>query len=118
LADCYLRLGAYAVMPANDAMPKGEAAARKAIEIDDNLGEAHFALAFGKIFYDFDWSGADRELRRGFQLDPENPTGHMTYSVFLSALGQTQHAIEEEKRAVELDPLSLIINANLARAYY
>src|SRR5206468_2463369 len=118
LADCYLRLGAFGEMPVDDAMPKGEAAARKALEIDDKLGEAHFALAFAKTFYDFDWSGAEREFQRAFQLDPGNVIGHMTYSVYLSALGRPKEAIEEEKRALELDPLSLIVSTNLARAQH
>jgi tetratricopeptide (TPR) repeat protein len=118
LADCYLRLGAFGEMPVDDAMPKGEAAARKALEVDGTLGEAHFSLAFAKTFYDFDWSGAEREFQRAFQLDPGNAIGHMTYSVYLSALGRPNEAVEEEKRALELDPLSLIINTNLARAYH
>jgi TolB-like protein/DNA-binding winged helix-turn-helix (wHTH) protein/Flp pilus assembly protein TadD len=116
LADTYALLGdwQYAVMTAKEALPKAKAAAVKALELDNTLGEAHTSLAF--ILDGFDWDGAsaDREFRRGIELNPGYATAHHWYAWHLSLLGRYRDAIAEMKKAKSLDPLSLIINADLA----
>jgi tetratricopeptide (TPR) repeat protein len=116
LADTYALLGdwQYAVMTAKEALPKAKAAAVRSLELDNTLGEAHTSLAF--ILDGFDWDGAsaDREFRRGIELNPGYATAHHWYAWHLSLLGRHRDAIAEMKQAKSLDPLSLIINADLA----
>jgi tetratricopeptide (TPR) repeat protein len=95
------------------------AAAKKALELDDTLAEAHTTLALALWYYDFDFSQANREFQRAIELNPNYATGHQQYgNNTLSALGRFDDAIAEGKRAVELDPLSLVINADLGMNYY
>jgi len=118
LADSYMLLGRYSFLPPSEVMPKGKAAALKALAIDDELGEAHNSLAFEKRYYEWDWSGAEREYQRALKLSPNYATAHHWYALFLSMLGRDDQAITEMHRAVELDPLSLMINTNVAWVYY
>src|SRR5262245_9290179 len=96
------------VSPA-DAGPRAEAAARKALEIDEQLGQAHSALGV-LHFRNLDWSEGIREFQRAIDLNPSYSTTHMWHSYYLMALGRFEESIAESKRAQELDPLSLIIN--------
>ena len=118
LADTYLVAGAYGVFPSEEALTRGKAAAAKALELDDALASAHYALATAHTWYDWDWSGAEREFRRGLELDPNDAMGRNWYGGYLSVLGRHDEAIAEHERARQLDPLSLIVNANLTRALY
>jgi TolB-like protein/Tfp pilus assembly protein PilF len=120
LADSYSLLYFYggAASPA-DSFPQAEAAAKKALAIDDTLAEAHTSLAFVLENYDFDLEQSLKEFERAIQLNPNYATAHhWIANGVLSALGQFDRAIAEGKRAVELDPLSLIINANLGEDYF
>ncbi len=110
LADSYILLGEYNVLPAKEAYAKAREAAAKALELDDTLAEAHNALATVKGDYDWDWPGAEREFRRAIELNPGYATTHQWYGELLSELGRHEEAVAEIKRAQELDPLSLIIN--------
>ena len=95
------------------------AAAKKALELDDTLAEAHTTLALALWYYDFDFSRANKEFQRAIELNPNYATGHQQFgNNILSALGRFDEAIAEGKRAVELDPLSLVINADLGMNYY
>jgi tetratricopeptide (TPR) repeat protein len=95
------------------------AAARKALELDDTLAEAHTTLGMAIWSYEFDLSQANKEFRRAIELNPNYATGHQQYgNVTLAASGRFGDAIAEGKRAVELDPLSLVINADLGGTYY
>jgi TolB-like protein/DNA-binding winged helix-turn-helix (wHTH) protein/Tfp pilus assembly protein PilF len=116
LADTYALLGdwQYAVMTPKEAMPRAKAAALKAVELDDSLGEAHASLAFCLDGYEWNFEAADREFRRALELSPGYATGHHWYSWHLALLGRNIEAIDEMRRALDLDPLSLIINADLA----
>jgi TolB-like protein/DNA-binding winged helix-turn-helix (wHTH) protein/Flp pilus assembly protein TadD len=116
LADTYALLGdwEYAAMPAREALPKAKAAAMKALELDNALGEAHISLAFLSDGFDWDWDSADREFRRGIELNPSYATGHHWYAWHLILRGRNTEAITEMRKAQNLDPLSLIINADLA----
>jgi TolB-like protein/DNA-binding winged helix-turn-helix (wHTH) protein/Tfp pilus assembly protein PilF len=116
LADAYALSGdwQYAVMTPKEAMPRAKAAAMKALELDDNLGEAHASLAFCLDGFDWNFEAADREFRRAIELNPGYATAHHWYSWHLSLLGRNSEAIAEMRKAENLDPLSLIINADLA----
>lgn len=119
LADTeYLITANALLMPPSEGMPRSKAAAQRALELDDSLGEAHMSLAMVTYAYDRNWPAAEREYRRGLQLSPNYATGHQFYGIGLSSQGRFEEAISEERRAVELDPLSQIINANLARILY
>jgi TolB-like protein/Tfp pilus assembly protein PilF len=119
VADAYVFLPGYTAGAPQDCYPKATAAAKKALQLDDTLAEAHTTLALALWYYDFDFSQANREFERAIQLNPNYATGHQQYgNNTLSALGRFDEAIAEGKRAVELDPLSLVINADLGMNYY
>jgi TolB-like protein/Flp pilus assembly protein TadD len=118
LAQAWVLLPAYNGGAPNDCFPQAEAAARKALALDDNSADAHAALGAVKAIYDFDFAGSIPEYERAIQLNPNDATAHHWLANHaLSALGQSENEIAEMKRALELDPLSLIINANLGAAY-
>jgi tetratricopeptide (TPR) repeat protein len=116
LADTYALLGdwQYAVMTPREAFPKAKAAAIKALELDDTQGEAHNSLAFILDGFDWDLESGGKEFRRAIELNPGYATAHHWYAWHLSLLGQYDEAIAEMRKAQSLDPLSLIINADLA----
>ena len=118
LAETYLVAGTYGAIPNEEALMHGKAAAAKALQLDDGLASAHYALATAHTWYDWDWAGAEREFRRGLDLNPQDALGRNWHSGYLSLLGRHDEAIAEQERARELDPLSLIVNANLTRALY
>ena len=118
LADAYLVGGAYGVIPTKEALAQGKSAAAKALELDDKLASAHYALATAYTWYDWDWAGAEREFQLGLALNPNDALGRNWHAGYLSVLGRHDEAIDEEERAGELDQLSLIFRANLARSYY
>ena len=119
LADSYALAGdwEYGVLAPKEAYPKAKAAATKALELDSTLGEAHISLAFALDGFDWDWEAAGMEVRRGIELNPGYATGHQWYAWHLSALGRSSEAIAEIKKAQSLDPLSLIISADLAEEF-
>ncbi len=116
LADTYALLGdwQYAVMTPKQALPKAKAAAIKALELDSALGEAHNSLAFVLDGFDWDLDSGGNEFRRAIELNPGYATAHHWYAWHLSLLGRYDEAIAEMRKAENLDPLSLIINADLA----
>jgi tetratricopeptide (TPR) repeat protein len=116
LSDTYALLGdwQYAVMTPKEAMPKAKAAAMKAIELDGSLGEAHNSLAFCLDGFDWDLKGGEKEFLRALELNPGYATAHHWYAWHLSLMGRYPEAITEMKKAQNLDPLSLIIQADLA----
>ena len=116
LADTYALLGdwQYAVMTPKEALPKAKAVATKALELDSTLGEAHNSLAFCLDGFDWDFDSAGKEFRQAIELNPGYATAHHWYAWHLSLLGRYNEAIPEMRRAESLDPLSLIINADLA----
>jgi len=119
LADTYALLGdwGYAVLAPRQAYPKAKAAANKALELDNTLGEAHTSLAFVFDVYDWDWESAEREFRRAIELNPGYATAHHWYAWHLSEMGRNSEAIAEMRKAENLDPLSLIISANMAEIF-
>ena len=118
LADCYTLLGDYTYQPPGDALPRARAAASKALEIDDSLAEGHASLAHVKMLYDWDWPAVELEFKRSIQLNPGYATAHQWYALFLTAMNRMDEAVAEQKRAQELDPLSLIINTDVGLFSY
>ena len=116
LADTYALLGdwQYAVMSPKEAFPKAKAAAIKALELDNTLGEAHNSLAFVRDGFDWNLDAGGKEFQRAIELNPGYATAHHWYAWHLSLLGRFDEAIVEMRKAENLDPLSLIINADLA----
>jgi len=118
LADTYVVAGAYGAIPSDEALARGKAAAAKALKLDEGLAGAHFALATAHTWYDWDWASAEREFSRGLELNPNDAMGRNWHAGYLSLLGRHDEAIVEQERARQLDPFSLIVNANLVRALY
>src|SRR5579863_8892687 len=116
LADTYSLLGdwQYAAMTPKEALPKAKASAIRALELDNTLGEAHNSLAFCLDGFDWDIKSAGIEFQRAIALNPGYATAHHWYAWHLSLLGRYDEAIAEMRKAEDLDPLSLIINADLA----
>jgi len=118
LADSYITIGDWQLLPSKEVFPKARAAVLKALEIDGELAEAHNALAAIKRYYDWDWQGAEKEHKRAIELNPNYPTAHQWYAEFLSAMERFDEAIAESKRAQELDPLSPIIYLSEGSVFY
>jgi serine/threonine protein kinase/Tfp pilus assembly protein PilF len=117
LADCYSMLEQVNVLPPKKAFSKAKALACKALEIDETLAEAHTSLAYVLWFYDWDWVGLEREFRRAIELNSNYATAHQWFAMALMYLGRTSEAIPEIQRALELDPLSLIMNTAAGWVY-
>jgi TolB-like protein/DNA-binding winged helix-turn-helix (wHTH) protein/Tfp pilus assembly protein PilF len=100
-------------VPPAEAFPKAKAAAIRALELDDTLAEAHASLARIKFVYDRDWAGSEAEFKRALELNPNYANAHHWYALNLLWMGRPDEAVDEANRARNLDPLSLIINANL-----
>jgi serine/threonine-protein kinase len=118
LADAYLNLGGWGHQSFHEAYPRAKAAANRALEFDENLAEAHVSLAMALKEYDWDWPRACREYERALELNPNNAIAHQWFGEYLAAVGRHQESIAEIKRAIDLDPLSLIIHATLGRHGY
>jgi TolB-like protein/DNA-binding winged helix-turn-helix (wHTH) protein len=118
LSETYLVAGAYGAIPTEEALTRGKAAATKALQLDQTLASAHYAMATAHTWYDWNWSAAAGEFRRGLELNPQDALGLNWHAGYLSVLGRHDEAIAEQQRALELDPLSVIVNANLARLLY
>ena len=104
-------------MAPNEAYPRAKSYVKKALEIDNTLGEAHAALGLVHAYYDWDWKGAERELEQSLQLAPSSAMVHMSYSWLLSLTERHDDAIPEARRAQELDPLSNFVNTHVGFAY-
>jgi serine/threonine-protein kinase len=113
LADCYAVYNSYQVEPPKESGPKARAAAMKALELDESLAEAHASLGMMRMSYEWDWAGAERAFQRSVELGPDYATARHWYGVLLSVTGRNQQALASLRQALQLDPLSLIINADL-----
>ena len=120
LADCYSSLGASSVvggLPPRQAMPEAKAAALKALQIDAALAEAHTSLAMVHLLYEWDLAACEKEFRRAIELDPNYTTAHHWYSHCLLPLGRTGESLAESKRALDLEPLQLVVGSHLGWHY-
>jgi serine/threonine-protein kinase len=119
LAEAYVLLPGYTATAPQDAYPTAKAAALKALQLDEKLAEAHTALGLLLCIGDLDMAGSISEFQRAIALNPNYATAHHWYGNGpLLALGRFEEAIAEGKRAIELDPLSPIINADLGKNLY
>jgi TolB-like protein/Tfp pilus assembly protein PilF len=114
LADAYTLMTNYLALRPREALPKAREAALKAVQLDDSLGEAHASLGLVIVEADLDIGGSDREFRRALELNPNYPSAYHWHSINLAQRGRIDEALAEARRAVELDPLSLPLNQNLA----
>ncbi len=119
VADSYNGMTAYPYLSPKEAVPQAKAAAKRALEIDPTLAEAHTALANSLACFDWNWEEAEREFKRAIELNPNDSGTHWRYGMFyLMLLGRSDEAIAEGKRAVELEPLNLNHGANLSGIYF
>jgi serine/threonine protein kinase len=118
IADTYNLLGYFGIIPPDESFPKAKAAAERAIEIDDSLGEPHTSLGWTSTWYEWNWQKAERKFKQALELNPTYATGHSWYSLYLICMARFDEAITETKKAIELDPLSTIINASTGCLYF
>jgi len=119
LADSYIGLTFYNFGAPHETMPKAKEAAMNALSIDSALAEAHTSLAHVLMNYDWNWSEAEKEFRLGMQLNPEYATAHQWYAIhYLTAIDELDQALEEMKRALYLEPTSLVMNSFMGATLY
>ena len=118
LADSYALDLDYRGVPVVEGMERAKSEARKAIELDETLAEAHTSLAWVTFIYDWDWKGADREFRRAIELNPRYSTARQWYAWYLMAMGRFDEALAEGRVAVELDSGSVSIRRSLGWLQY
>jgi serine/threonine-protein kinase len=117
LSNTYILNGAFGLMPAKECYPKAKESASRALELDDKLAEAHASMAAINSDYYWDWPEADRRCRLAIDLNPNYAPMRSRYSWYLTRIGRFDEAIQQAKRAQELDPLSLDSNTTLAFAF-
>ena len=117
LSQSYGDLVNASILDPKEFTPKAEAAARKALELDESLAEAHLAQGAIKV-HAWDWTGAEREFKRAIELNPNLATALSYYAFYLGLMGQDEQAIAAIKRARELDPLSPVVNALVGYQYF
>jgi len=118
LADCYNLLREYSVMPPGEAYPRALAAAKKAVELDDNSAEAHNSLAFVTFYWTWDAATAEHEFKRAIALNPDYVAAHHWYATFLMANGRCPEAVAEIEKARKIDPSSTPIMADRGYILY
>jgi TolB-like protein/Tfp pilus assembly protein PilF len=118
LADAYNILGYYNALPPFEAYPKGKAAAIKALELDHFFAEPHATLGVVKRDFEWDWSGAEQEFQHAIDLNPGCVDAYHWRGTLFSMLGRHADALREKSRALELDPLSVVIRTDLGRMFY
>jgi len=111
LAEANRSLAITSDVPSKDSLPQAKVAARKALAIDESLAEAHASLSFSLIWFDWDWTGAEKEAKRAIALNPNSAMAHFAYAHLLSDLGRHDESVVEGARAVELDPVFFLYSA-------
>ena len=118
IADVWIFRGWYSRLAPRETFPKAKSAAKRALEFDSTLAEAHASMAHIHFEFDHDWTAAEREYRRAIELDPSYPTAHHWYGGFLSGMGRHDEAVQQAMAARALDPLSPIIQTWIGLRYY
>ena len=118
MANYYTSLPFFTDLPPAEVLPKARAALAQALELDETLAEAHAANAYIRAYYEWDWRAAEREFRRALELRPNYADAYFSYSRFLASRRRMDEAIAQIGRAVDLDPLSLSLQANRALLDY
>ena len=117
LADAYVVLGSYQVLPPRESFLRAKEYANKALQLDSSLSDAYAARAIVMSSYEFDWAAADRDFQRAVTSNPNSANAHHWYAEHLLGIGKVEQALAEMKRARDLDPLSLPFNSTLGRIY-
>jgi TolB-like protein/DNA-binding winged helix-turn-helix (wHTH) protein/Flp pilus assembly protein TadD len=117
MADCYAIQAWGGSMRPEDAFKLAEAAADRALKLDDNLSTAHTSKAIVRLVFDWDWPKAAQEFQRALDLNPSDADAHHWYAHYLIVANRTNDALAESRRALDLDPLSLLISAHLGWHY-
>ncbi len=118
LADYYVNVGFWCVMPSDQVWPKARRNAQRAVELDPNHAYAQTALGYVRIFCDWDWAEAGRNFRRAVELSPADSQTAYAHGLYLTQMSRTDEALAEFRRALSLDPLSLRVNTGLALVRY
>jgi len=118
LAEAYAVLADWGFSPPRETYAVAKATAEKALEIDNTIAEAHATVAVAEVNISWNWMEAEKEFKRAIELNPNYATAHQWYAEHLTKLGRFDEAIAEIRRAQELDPLSLIINAMAGSIYF
>ncbi|MGH7535454.1 MAG: protein kinase domain-containing protein, partial [Gemmatimonadales bacterium] len=118
LADSYALQVDYRGAPVREGMERARAEARRAIELDESLAEAHTSLGWVTFIYDWDWVGAEREFRRAIDLNPRYSVARQWHAWLLTAMGRVEEALAEGRRALDLDPASVSIRRSMGWLYY
>jgi len=119
LADCYTGLTFYNFAAPHEAMPKAKESAIKALSLDNTVAEAHASLAHVLMNYDWDWAMAEKEFKRSIELKPDYGTAHQWYAIhYLTATNRLEQSLQEMKRALELEPASLVMNTFMGATLY
>lgn len=118
LADSYTILGNFNLLAPHYTYPEAKAAALKALALDSSLAEAHASLGFAMMNYDWNWTGAERELTTAAALNPNNATARSWHAFLLTITGRFAEATRIHQEALDLDPLSSVINADVGLTMY
>jgi TolB-like protein/Tfp pilus assembly protein PilF len=118
LAHAWWMRGVLGPLSLKEVGPPASAAARKALELDDRLAEAYAAQAYVKGMFDWDWTGAEKTIRRAVELDPNSLDAHYVYALLLMALGRLPEAATHIEHAAQLDPLSAQVHSTFGRILY
>jgi TolB-like protein/Tfp pilus assembly protein PilF len=118
MADCYNMLSIYGAEPPKPGFTKAKESAEKALSLDNSLAEAHTSLGFTLFRYNWDWEGSEREFQRAIKLNADYGQAYQWYANCLTALGRFSEAEQQTRRAQELDPTSLPIQAHFGFTYY
>jgi TolB-like protein/Flp pilus assembly protein TadD/predicted Ser/Thr protein kinase len=113
MADCYTALAEYSVSPPEGIAARAKNAALRALEIDDTLAEAHAALGYIKMVYDWDWKGAEADFSRAIELNPQFAPAHHRYAVLLGTMGRSDEGLKEIRLAKKLEPHSVSISMTM-----
>jgi serine/threonine-protein kinase len=118
LADAFGSMSYYGVIAPETGFPRAKAAASRALELEPRLAEAHASMGISHLFWDWDWTAAERELTAALKLDPQLTYAHAYYSLFLITIGNHEDSIEHARTAQRLDPLSLLANMSVCWALH
>jgi TolB-like protein/Tfp pilus assembly protein PilF len=118
MADCYTLMGRHLYLPRREAYSKARDYANRALELNDNLAEAHTSLAAVLTIYDWDWDAAEEHCRHAIHLNPNYAAAQYWHSVLLQTIGSLQESVTAAEKAQALDPLSPVIGMGVVQAYF
>lgn len=118
LGDTYGTMAYYGYVDQRDGFTRARAAARRALELDQDLADAHVTLALGHLFASWDWPAAERELKQGIALNPKLSVAHSVYALYLATCGRFGEALAAAKTGRDLDPLSIVANMGVVWVHH